>query len=151
MHRAFTCLVLALGLPTLTAAVARGQGAIGFAPNIGVAPDGVAMSAAPVVSADRRYVRLGVNANTFGFLGFDVVTQTVGAVGGGFGGGFGSVPSNFALSEGSPFNPNNLTPAYNGGMTVPYSKPVARAAAPPSRKAATSSQARSRTTRRGKR
>lgn len=51
---------------------ARGQG-VAFQPTVGVAPDGVAMSAVPAVSADRRYVRLSVNAGFSTVTGFQNV------------------------------------------------------------------------------
>ena len=49
---------------------AWGQGAIAFQPVIGFVPDGAAVNVMPVVSADRRYVRLSVNpyfTTAFGF------------------------------------------------------------------------------------
>ena len=41
--------------------VAWGQGAVAFQPGIGFVPDGATLNVTPVVSADRRYVRLSVN------------------------------------------------------------------------------------------
>ncbi len=49
--------------------------AVGFQPGIGTVPDGVSLNVTPVVSADRRYVRLGINANFStinGFMNFPV-------------------------------------------------------------------------------
>src|SRR5260370_37958947 len=63
---------------------ARGQ--VAFQPSVGVIFNGPALSVTPVVSADRRYVRLGINASfnaVNGFTNFSVPA----AVGGGFGGG----------------------------------------------------------------
>ncbi len=70
---------------------ARAQGAVGFAPRVGVIPDGVQLGATPVVSADRRYVRLslGVGFQTIdGFSNFPVPAAVSGggANGGGLGG-----------------------------------------------------------------
>jgi len=70
---------------------ARGQAAIAFVPGIGAIPSGETLTVTPAVSADRRYVRLSVDAffNSFnGFTPFNVQ----GAVGGGGGlGGFGGL------------------------------------------------------------
>lgn len=55
---------IAVGLGVLvgTSKEARAQ-AVAFAPTVGTIPDGVSLNAVPAVSADRRYVRLSVNAN----------------------------------------------------------------------------------------
>lgn len=84
---------------------ANGQ-AVGFAPRIGVVPDGVALNVAPVASADRRYVRMGAYPTIVNFGGFEVVTVPAAVGGGGFGGGLGGVPlpANFAMTQGSPFS-----------------------------------------------
>ncbi len=71
---------------------ARGQGAVAFAPSIGTIPDGVTMSVRPVVSADRRYVRLmDLNPTFIDFDRFDTFTIPA-AVGGGGNGGLGGFP-----------------------------------------------------------
>jgi hypothetical protein len=65
---------------------ARAQ--VAFVPEVGFIPTGVTMTVTPVVTPDRRYVRLSVSAffNTFNnFLTLSVPA----AVGGQFGGGFG--------------------------------------------------------------
>jgi hypothetical protein len=49
------------------------------------------MSVAPVVSADRRYVRLGVSPFFTGLQGFDTFPVPAAVVGGGFGGPGGGV------------------------------------------------------------
>src|SRR5436305_1871147 len=51
------CLI-AIGCLALLAPPARAQG-IAFQPTIGVIPDGVTLSVTPVVTGDRRYVRMG--------------------------------------------------------------------------------------------
>jgi hypothetical protein len=56
--------------------------AVGFFPNVGSANDGVSMSVVPVVTADRRYVRLSLNANFSVINGFNNFPVS-GAVGGG--------------------------------------------------------------------
>jgi hypothetical protein len=71
---------------------------VGFIPVIGSFPDGVVMSTTPVVSADRRYVRVGVDAQFTGLVGLTSVNFPAAAaaggpgngnLGGGFGGGLG--------------------------------------------------------------
>ena len=65
--------------------------AVAFTPNIGTVPDGVGMGVTPVVSADRRYVRLSVSA---GFSAVDSIQNLnipLGAVAGGPGAGGGGV------------------------------------------------------------
>ncbi len=62
---------------------------IAYVPNIGFVPTGATMTVTPAVSADRRYVRLGVDAFFNDFNGFTTVSFPGGAVGGGNFGGFG--------------------------------------------------------------
>jgi hypothetical protein len=64
---------------------AQAQGAVAFQPSVGQIPDGVSLNVTPVVTADRRYVRLGLNANFSTINGFNSF-PVVGAVGGGNGG-----------------------------------------------------------------
>ena len=65
-----------------------GQGAAAFTPNIGIAANGETMTVTPAVTADRRYVRLSVNAFFNTVNGFTPFTTPLGAVGGvGAGGG----------------------------------------------------------------
>jgi len=66
---------------------------IAYVPEIGLIPTGATLTVTPVVSADRRYVRVGVNAffNDLNF--FSTFSFPGGAVGGGNfgGGGFGGI------------------------------------------------------------
>jgi hypothetical protein len=87
MKRMMSC---ALGLFALAGALqSPAKAQIAYTPQIGAIPTGATMTVTPAVSADRRYVRLSVNAffndlnniQTFSFPG--------GAVGGGNFGGFG--------------------------------------------------------------
>jgi hypothetical protein len=65
---------------------ARGQ--IAFTPNVSAILNGSALTAAPVVSPDRRYVRMTLTPTFNTVNGFTTYTAQVGAVGGaGFGGG----------------------------------------------------------------
>lgn len=68
------------------------SGVVAFAPTIGTVPDGVNLSVTPVVSADRRYVRLtNLNPTFIDFDRFDTFTIPAAVSGGGNGGlgGFG--------------------------------------------------------------
>ena len=87
MKRMMSC---ALGLFALAGGLSSpAKAQIAYVPEIGAIPSGATMTVTPAVSADRRYVRLSVNAffndlnniQTFSFPG--------GAVGGGNFGGFG--------------------------------------------------------------
>jgi hypothetical protein len=90
--RRWACVIGWLGLavaPGSWAEPARGQGAVAFQPVIGTFPDGVILNVTPVVSADRRYVRLGVSPQFTGLIGFDTFEVPAAVTGGGIGGGFG--------------------------------------------------------------
>ncbi|WP_422928679.1 hypothetical protein [Singulisphaera sp. PoT] len=104
---------VAIGLLSLVPATSKAQ-AVAFMPGIGSFPNGAMMSATPVVSADRRYVRLTVNPQFTVLQGFDsysvpgAVTgggQTgiggiggLGGAGGGIGGGVGFAGMNGPIS-----------------------------------------------------
>ncbi|RUL88721.1 hypothetical protein [Tautonia sociabilis] len=78
-----------LSLAASPEAKAQG-GAIGLQPNVGAFNDGVFLNATPVVTADRRHVRLGgINANVSAIRDVQPFTFTAGAVSGGGIGGFG--------------------------------------------------------------
>jgi hypothetical protein len=81
----------ALGLLVVSGAwfdgAARGQ--IAYTPVVAPLLNGVALNVQPVVSPDRRYVRLTLSPYFNTVNGFTTYSAPVGAVGGGFGGGFG--------------------------------------------------------------
>ncbi len=86
-------IVGSLAVLVVASALAAGRAeaqAVGFQPNVGLIPDGVNLSATPAVSADRRYVRLSLNANFSTINGFSNF-PVAGAVGGGGGGGGGGL------------------------------------------------------------
>ncbi len=66
----------------------RSQAQIAYIPGVGFIPSGQTMTVTPVVSADRRYVRLGVDASFNALNGFTAFNIPA-AVGGGNFGGFG--------------------------------------------------------------
>jgi hypothetical protein len=70
--------------------------AIGYQPVIASFPDGVIMDTTPVVSADRRYVRIGVNAQFAALVGLTTYNQPLAAAAGGAGrGGLGGLGGGF--------------------------------------------------------
>ena len=73
------------GILALLAPSASAQ-AVAFRPGVASFPNGVSMSVTPVVSADRRYVRLGVSPYFTGLQGFDTFSVPAAVGGGGFGG-----------------------------------------------------------------
>jgi hypothetical protein len=84
----------ALGVFTLLGGFqSSAKAQIAYIPEVGQIPTGATMTVTPVVSADRRYVRLSVNAFFNDLNGFSTFSFPGGAVGGGnFGGGaFGGV------------------------------------------------------------
>jgi len=85
----------ALGFVVLLAPAARGQ-AVAFIPIPAVVNDGATLNVTPVATADRRYVRLSLDVNFTGVLGFSTF-PVPGAVSGGPGGalpggGLGGLP-----------------------------------------------------------
>jgi hypothetical protein len=66
---------------------ARAQ--IAYTPIVSSILNGSALTAQPIVSADRRYVRLTLTPYFNTVNGFTTYSAPIGAVGGGFGGGFG--------------------------------------------------------------
>ncbi len=78
------------------AVVVLGMCDIASAQGVGIIPDGVGLDATPAVSADRRYVRIGVNAGFNSLTGlqtFPVPAAVSGGGGVGFGAGGGFLPS----------------------------------------------------------
>jgi hypothetical protein len=63
--------------------------AVGFTPGVGQVSDGVFLSATPVVSADRRYVRLSLSPQAQAIGGFSTFPVPAAIAGGGNGGGGG--------------------------------------------------------------
>ncbi|MDR3636713.1 MAG: hypothetical protein P4L84_23115 [Isosphaeraceae bacterium] len=104
----------AVGLAVLLAPSANAQ-AVAFQPVVGSFPDGAMMSATPVVSADRRYVRISVNPQFTALNGFDNF-QVPGAVSGGPGG---ALPGGLAGLNG---------PMGGAGQAARSAAPVAAAA-----------------------
>lgn len=80
-------MALVVASSTWSATAARAQ-AIAYTPNVASLLNGAALNATPVVSADRRYVRLTLNPYFNTINGFTTYSAPLGAVsGGGVGGG----------------------------------------------------------------
>ncbi len=118
---------LALGLFALVAGVpspARAQ-AIAYIPEVGFIPTGQTMTVTPVVSADRRYVRLTIDAffnalngiQSFSFPGAGVSGGGFGGFGGGGfgGGGFGGGGFGGGVGGGGGFGGGGFGGAMGGG------------------------------------
>ena len=102
---------LAMFAATMFLGIAEAQ-----AQGIGVVPDGEFLGVTPVVSADRRYVRLSVNPNFSSVTGFTSFPVPA-AVSGGGAVGFGAGPAGINGVEvaGMPRNrvvPGNVDPGY---------------------------------------
>ena len=82
MNRTF---LASFGILAMLAPSASAQ-AVAFRPGVASFPNGVSMSATPVVSVDRRYVRLDVAPYFTGLQGFDTFSVPAAVGGGGFGG-----------------------------------------------------------------
>jgi hypothetical protein len=95
--------------------VARGQAAVAFQPGIGFIPEGATLNVTPVVSADRRYVRMSLNPYFIGINGFTTYQSQLaavggvgfagmnGAMGGGGAGGGAGVGGGLGMGAGAPF------------------------------------------------
>ena len=92
-HRVRTLAAL-VALTLIAASPRRANSQVAFFPNIGTFSNGVSLGVTPVISADRRYVRMTINPQFAALEGFDSY-PVPGAVSGGgsgtFGGGLRSV------------------------------------------------------------
>ena len=126
-----------LGALLGTPGSARAQ-AVAFAPTVATIPDGVSLNAVPAVSADRRYVRLSVNANfttVNGIQNFPIPFAVSGLnSGGGAGGGAGAAAGLLGTPMGMN-GPAGSGPGTSGAMTAsgmpPMNSPQAWAGSAP--------------------
>lgn len=96
-----------VGFFSLAVSSASAQG-VAFFPQVASFPNGVSMSATPVVSFDRRYVRLGMNPQFTVLEGFDPFQVPAAVSGGGVGpGGIGGGLVGFAGLNGPMAGPGN--------------------------------------------
>ncbi len=90
-----------------------GPGAVAYSPTVGLIPSGVTLTVTPVVSADRRYVRLTLTPFFNALNNLQTFTFPGGAVGGsGLGGGAATIQTTIQL-------PNTTTTTITTTVTVP--------------------------------
>lgn len=94
-----------------------GAGAVAFQPSIGSFADGVQLLVTPVVSADRRYVRMTMAPIFQTLQGFDTFTIPAAVGGGGLGGGATSINGQVQLPR-FTLNQVNTTVTVPDGGTV---------------------------------
>jgi type II secretory pathway component GspD/PulD (secretin) len=94
-----------------------GAGAVAFQPTIGQFQDGVQLFVTPVVSADRRYVRMTLAPVFNSLQGFDTFTIPAAVGGGGLGGGATSINGSIQLPR-FTFNQVSTTVTVPDGGTV---------------------------------
>ncbi len=101
---------------TLTPIV--GAGAVAFFPTIGQVPDGVTLIVTPVVSADRRYVRMTLAPNFITFTQFDTFTIPAAVGGGGLGGQSSAINAQVQLPVFSLTNVSTTVTVPDGGTVL---------------------------------
>ncbi len=90
-----------------------GPGAVAYTPNVSAITSGVTLNVTPVVSADRRYVRMTLSPIFQTVNGFTTYSAQTGAVGGsGLGGGAATITGQIQL-------PNTTTNTITTTVTVP--------------------------------
>ena len=89
-----------------------GPGSVAFVPQIGILNNGVMLSVTPVVTADRRYVRMTLSPFFNTINGFTVISVPAAVGGSGLGGASASINSTIQL-------PNTTTTNVSTTVTVP--------------------------------
>ena len=95
-----------------------GNGAVAFSPTIGQIPDGVTLFVTPVVSADRRYVRMTLSPNFITFIQFDTFNVPAAVGGGGLGGQASAITAQIQLPVISITNINTTVTVPDGGTVL---------------------------------
>ncbi len=95
-----------------------GAGAVAFQPQISTFPDGVQLFVTPVVSADRRYVRMTMAPFFTTFLGFDTFTIPAAVGGGGLGGQSSTINAQVQLPQFSITNISTTVTVPDGGTVL---------------------------------
>jgi type II secretory pathway component GspD/PulD (secretin) len=92
-----------------------GFGAVAFQPSVGLLPDGVIMSVTPVVSADRRYVRMTMAPFFQTFIEFQTIAIPAAVGGGGLGGQSSAINAQIQLPVTSVTNVTTTVTVPDGG------------------------------------
>ncbi len=95
-----------------------GAGSVAFFPTIGQVPDGVTLQVTPVVSADRRYVRMSLAPNFITFIQFDTFTVPAAVGGGGLGGQSSAINAQVQLPVFSLTNIQTTVTVPDGGTVL---------------------------------
>ncbi len=95
-----------------------GPGSVAFVPTPSPLPNGVVLNVTPVVSADRRYVRLTI-APVFNTIAGFTTIQVPAAVGGsGLGGGAATINATLQLPQTNTFTVNTTVTVPDGGTVL---------------------------------
>ena len=130
--RSAACGIL-LGLGMFATTTAHAQfgyaGGVAFQPGLGSVLDGAALNVTPVVSADRRYVRMSLTPYFNGVQGFQTVVvpgavSSGGGFGGGLNGGFGGGGNRGFGSVGPGALGPGAIPAQSGAPFLPLAPPL---------------------------
>jgi type II secretory pathway component GspD/PulD (secretin) len=95
-----------------------GAGAVAFQPTIAPLPDGVILNVTPVVSADRRYVRMTMSPFFQTFIAFDTFTIPAAVGGGGLGGQATAINGQVQLPETAITNVTTTVTVPDGGTVL---------------------------------
>jgi type II secretory pathway component GspD/PulD (secretin) len=95
-----------------------GAGAVAFQPTIGSFPDGVQLFVTPVVSADRRYVRMTLSPIFQTLIQFDTFTIPAAVGGGGLGGGATNINGQVQLPQFSITQISTTVTVPDGGTVL---------------------------------
>lgn len=95
-----------------------GAGSVAFFPQIGNIPDGVTLNVTPVVSADRRYVRMTLSPQFITFVQFDTFSVPAAVGGGGLGGQSSAINAQIQLPVFSLTNVQTTVTVPDGGTVL---------------------------------
>lgn len=95
-----------------------GGGSVAFTPQVQTFPDGVQLFVTPVVSADRRYVRLSLSPVFTTFLGFDNFSVPAAVGGGGLGGQSSTINAQLQLPRFTFTNVTTTVTVPDGGTVL---------------------------------
>lgn len=124
---AFSLTLIAVALIATAPSSARAQGAVAFQPVVRAFPNGITMGVTPVVSADRRYVRLGLQPQFVALSGFQTYTIPAAVRSGAPNGAAGGLPGG-AGAGAAGFPSVGLGPNMGPGYQIPRFNPAFQSA-----------------------